>query len=53
MAALGPGRYSIDHLIGRERSGLRWAAAAAAMGVANALALLAASYRPKPPPEPS
>ncbi len=25
MAALGPGRYSVDHLLGRERSGLRWA----------------------------
>jgi putative oxidoreductase len=53
MAAMGPGRYSIDHLIGRERSGLRWAVAAAAMGVANAAALLALSYRPKPPAEPS
>jgi putative oxidoreductase len=53
MAALGPGRYSIDHLIGRERRGLPWAAAASALGVANALGLLAASYRPKPPPEPS
>jgi putative oxidoreductase len=53
MAALGPGRYSIDHLIGRERSGLHWALAAAALGVVNAAALLAISYRPKPPPEPA
>jgi putative oxidoreductase len=53
MAAIGPGRYSIDHLIGRERSGLRWALGAAALGIANAAALLAVSYRPKPPPEPS
>jgi putative oxidoreductase len=53
MAALGPGRFSIDHLIGRERSGLHWAAAAAVVGVANAAALLAVSYRPKPPPEPA
>jgi putative oxidoreductase len=53
MAALGPGRFSIDHLIGRERSGLRWALGAAALGVANALGLLALSYRPKPPPEPA
>jgi putative oxidoreductase len=52
MAALGPGKYSIDHLIGRERRGLRWAVAAAALGVANATALLAASYHPTPPPEP-
>jgi putative oxidoreductase len=51
MAALGPGRYSVDHLIGRERSGLRWALAATALGVANAAALLAVSYRPPPQPE--
>ena len=51
MAALGPGRYSIDHLIGRERKGLPWAVAATALGVGNALALLALSYHPKPPPE--
>jgi putative oxidoreductase len=51
MAALGPGRFSIDHLIGRERNGLRWAVAAAALGVANATALLALSYRPAPPAE--
>jgi putative oxidoreductase len=53
MAALGPGRFSIDHLIGRERHGLKWALAAAAIGVGNAAALLATSYRPKPPPEPA
>jgi putative oxidoreductase len=53
MGALGPGRYSIDHLTVRERSGLRWGLAAAALGVANAAALLATSYRPKPPPPPT
>jgi putative oxidoreductase len=53
MAALGPGRYSVDHLIGRERHGVRWALAAAAFGVGNAAALLATSYRPKPQPETS
>ena len=49
IAALGPGRYSIDHLLGRERHGLRWALLAAVFGVANALVLLATSYRPSPP----
>jgi putative oxidoreductase len=52
MAALGPGRYSIDHLIGRHRHGLRWALFAAIFGVTNAAALLATSYHPEPPPPP-
>ena len=37
---------------GRDRSGLFWGVAAAVVGVASAAALLASSYRPKPPPEP-
>lgn len=52
MAGMGPGRYSVDHLLGRERSGWRFGVAAAVLGVASAAALLASSYRPKPPPEP-
>ena len=52
MAAMGPGRYSIDRLLGRNRSGLGWGVAAAVLGVASAAGLLASSYRPKPPPEP-
>jgi putative oxidoreductase len=52
MAALGPGRYSVDHLIGRQRVGLKWAVAAAVFGVTNAAVLLATSYHPAPPPEP-
>lgn len=42
------GRMSetIDRLLGRERRGLGWAAAAAAFGLANAAGLLATSYRP-------
>ena len=51
MAALGPGRYSVDHLIGRQRVGLKWAVAAAVFGVTNAAVLLATSYHPAPPPE--
>jgi putative oxidoreductase len=49
IAALGPGRYSLDGLLGRQRSGMRWALAAAAIGVANSFALLATSYHPEPP----
>ena len=48
MAALGPGRFSIDALRGRKRSGLRWALVAALFGVANSTILLATSYRPDP-----
>ena len=51
MAALGPGRYSIDGLLGRERRGWRWALLAVLFGVANSLALLAVSYRPDKKPE--
>jgi putative oxidoreductase len=47
LAALGSGRWSVDRLIGRKpRSGVRVALFAAAFGVANSTALLAASYRP-------
>jgi putative oxidoreductase len=47
LAGIGPGRYSLDHLRGRERRGLGWAAGAAAFGLANAVGLLASSYRPE------
>jgi putative oxidoreductase len=47
LASLGYGRFSVDHLRGRQRSGVRWALAAAALGVGNAGALLATSYRPE------
>jgi putative oxidoreductase len=50
MAAMGPGRYSIDHLLGRQRSGLRWGLLAAVFGVGNAAVLLKTSYHPEPPP---
>src|SRR5579875_2010793 len=46
MAALGPGRFSLDAARGRTRSGLRWALLAAAVGVGSSTALLAATYRP-------
>lgn len=47
LASLGYGRFSLDHLLRRQRSGLRWALAAAALGLGNAGALLASSYRPE------
>ena len=47
VATLGHGRYSVDRLIGNQRRGLRWGAAAAALGVANAAVLLATSYTPR------
>ena len=48
MAALGPGKFSVDSLRGKQRSGLRWGLLAAAFGVANSALLLATSYRPDP-----
>jgi len=54
IATLGPGRFSVDRLRGRQRRGLGWGLAAAAFGAANAGALLATAYRPEPPaPAPS
>jgi putative oxidoreductase len=52
LAILGPGRWSVDRLRGRQRSGLRWGLAAAALGGANAAGLLASSYRPEPKEDP-
>ena len=46
MAALGPGRFSVDGLRGRHRSGLRWALLSTVIGVGSSAALLAASYKP-------
>jgi len=47
LASLGYGRISWDHLRGRQRTGLGWALAAAALGLGNAGVLLATSYRPE------
>lgn len=49
MAALGPGRWSLDAARGRHRSGLRWAVLATVIGVGSSTGLLAASYRPGTP----
>ena len=50
MAALGPGRFSVDAVLGKKRSGARWGILAALFGIANSTLLLAASYRPEPKP---
>ncbi len=52
-AALGPGRWSVDRLLGRSRGGVLRALSAAALGAGGAAGLLATSYRPpEPPPTP-
>jgi putative oxidoreductase len=51
MAAIGPGRFSLDSVRGRHRSGLRWAILAALIGVGSSAGLLAASYRPDKKPD--
>ncbi len=51
MGALGPGRFSVDALRGKPRSGLRWGILAALIGVASSAGLLAASYRPDTKPD--
>ena len=53
LAGLGNGRWSVDRLLGRrQRTGAKIALGAAALGLANAAALLATSYRPAPKAEP-
>ena len=47
MAALGPGKFSVDSLLGKQRSGFRWGLLATLFGVANSTLLLATSYRPE------
>jgi len=49
LAGLGPGRFSVDRLLGRNSKGAKAALAAAGLGLANAGLLLATSYHPKPP----
>jgi putative oxidoreductase len=51
MAALGPGRFSVDAIRGRNRIGLRWGILATFIGLAAATGLLAVTYRPDPPPD--
>jgi putative oxidoreductase len=51
MAALGPGRFSVDAIRGKRRTGLRYGILAALIGVASAAGLLATSYRPDEKPD--
>ena len=49
IAAAGPGRWSLDHVLGLSVSGAWWALAAAVVGSLAAGGLLATSYRPTAP----
>ena len=48
LAAVGPGAWSLDHLLGLNLAGGRWAVVALVAGVGAAVGLLASSYRPGP-----
>jgi len=50
LAALGPGRYSLDGVLCRQRAGVGSALLALGVGTASAAALLAACYRPERKP---
>jgi putative oxidoreductase len=54
LAALGPGRFSVDHALGLDDRGTgpRWAALAAGVGLAAATAQLVAFWRQPPPQRP-
>ncbi|MEV8546525.1 DoxX family protein [Streptomyces sp. NPDC051572] len=51
LASLGHGRWSVDGLLSRERSGARAGLLAAGLGTTAAVALLAVAYRPHEKPE--
>lgn len=53
VAALGPGRFSVDHVRGKARSGLRVALFSSALGVGAAVAMLVTSRGQTDPAEPS
>jgi putative oxidoreductase len=48
LAAEGPGKLSLDGLFGKNRSGLKWAVVALALGLGSAAATLAISDRLAP-----
>ena len=53
LAEVGPGELSLDHALGKERSGPGWALLALALGVVGALgAHIAAESTPAPPAPP-
>ena len=45
LAETGPGEFSLDHVLGTERSGPEWALGALALGVASAALTMAAGGR--------
>ncbi|MEV8543524.1 DoxX family protein [Streptomyces sp. NPDC051572] len=51
LAALGPGRYSLDGVLRRQRAGVGPALLAVGVGAASAAALLAVCYRPERKPD--
>lgn len=51
LAALGPGRYSLDGVLRRQRVGAGPALLAVGVGTASAAALLAVCYRPERKPD--
>lgn len=52
LVAVGPGEWSVDHAIGiADLAGWEWAVGVAVVGVAGALGMLAACYRPTPSTE--
>jgi putative oxidoreductase len=57
LAEVGPGKLSLDHALGQERSGFGWTLAAAAVGAVGAVGAhqLAAAYpeAPAPPAPPA
>jgi putative oxidoreductase len=50
LAETGPGAISLDHLMGRERTGMRWALASLALGVGTAYLTMEAGQRGGPAP---
>jgi putative oxidoreductase len=51
IVEIGPGPLSLDHALGRERSGTGWALAAALAGVGGSALVLRDWERPAPAPE--
>lgn len=46
LGILGPGRFSLDHALGFDLSGLAWGLGAATLGLAGTIVLLAMCWRP-------
>jgi putative oxidoreductase len=53
LAGIGHGRVSLDHLLRRDRTGMKWGLLAACVGAGAAAALIGTTYRPEPPAPPT